>query len=421
MTDIILIIGLIVISALSAATEIAYTSVNTMRLEALAEDGKKFGARRAYGLKKKFSSALSTLLIGNNLVNIEISSLSTIIAIRLFGGSEGIGALVATFAATVIILIFGEITPKTIAKQHSLTVTRYASYPLTVLIILFKPITAPFMFIVNLISKIWVRNGDVEGKVTEDELESIIDTVEEEGVIDEDRSELLKSAFDFSDITVEEILTHRKKLTVVDISDSYEKNAEIILNSSYSRIPVYRDSIDEILGVINVKKFLKAYASGEMPAIEDCVSEPCYMHKTTKLPAALDDMKSEQIHIAIILDEYGGTMGIVTMEDILEEIVGDIWDEDEEIISEWQETADNTYDVAGDANINDFFDFIGFDDRNFESEYLTLGGWAVEMLEEDPHEGESFEYKNLYVIVTELEDNIVNRLSVVVKEAEETE
>ena len=413
------IVILIAFSAFFSSSEMAYTSVNALRLQNLAEDKKNRGARLACRIHENFSSALSSILIGNNLVNICASTAATLIAIDLFDGNQGEGVTVATVIITVVLIIFGEIIPKSIGKSKSLFITQIFSYPLYVIMLILKPLSFPFVAFVGLLGKVWNKHPELS--VTEDELESLIDTAEEEEVIDEDQGELLKSALDFSDITVEEILTHRVKITSIDIDDEYDFNTDKIVNSIYSRIPVYKDSMDHIIGILQVNHFLKELASGEKPEINDFLTEPCFMHKTTTLPVALDEMREEQIHIAVIIDEYGGTMGIITMEDILEEIVGDIWDENEEIEHDIVQISDNSYDVKGDVSITDLFEFIDFDDRDFDSEYTTVGGWAIEMLDEDPHEGDSFTYKNLYIIVTSMGENIINNLSVIVNHVDDKE
>ena len=278
------------------------------------------------------------------------------------------------------------------------------------------------MAFVRTVSRLW-KKADEEDKplVTEEELATIIETVEEEGVIDEDSGELLQSALEFSDITVEQILTPRVDVQGIDCEDAPEIILSEVMNARYSRFPYYKDSLDHIEGVFYIAPFLKAVAELGVANVNpaDYVRETCYVHKTTKLPDALEKMREMKVHMIVVLDEYGGTLGVVTMEDILEEIVGDIWDETDVIELEIEKTAENTYSVLGQTNIEEFFDEIDFKDREFDSEYTTMGGWAVEMLEEDVHEGDSFSYKSLYVIVTEMGENVVERLTVVVTPPEE--
>ncbi len=419
----IIIVVLLLMSAFFSGTEIAFTSVNKLRLEKLAEGGSP-SAMRAKKLSDNFIKVLGTILIGNNVVNIATSSISTMIAVDILGeGNEGMAATLVTAIVTVVILIFGEITPKMIGKRFSLAITQLISLPLRIITIILTPISVPVNGFVNAISRLFDKNGEEEQlpTVTEEELSSIIETVEEEGIIDEDKSDLLQSALDFSDISIGEILTPRIDMVAIDIDDDFDTIKEVLLNSRYSRLPIYEGSVDHIIGIVYVNRLLKRIANKEEIDIRSLMFEPSFFHKTMKLPTVLSEMRKQHIHMAIVLDEYGGTMGVVTMEDILEEIVGDIWDESDEIKTDFVKSGENSYDVLGAANVHDFFDFIDFDYRDFVSEYTTVGGWTVEMLESIPQEGDSFTYKNLYVIVTEITDKIVSRVSVIVtpEEAED--
>lgn len=405
---------LLLFSAFFSGTEIAYTSVNKLRLDSLAENGKK-SAFRAKKIIDDFSRALGTLLVGNNLVNITISTVSTMLVAQLLGDAAKAAAIV-TFAVTLIILIFGEILPKTLAKRFSLAFSCAVALPLRVIMIVLSPITAPFNAIARGALSHWESKEDKLPTVTEEELSGIIETVEEEGVIDEDKGDLLQSALEFSDISVGEILTPRIDMVAIDVDADLEDTIKVALNSPFSRLPVYEGDVDHIIGVLYVNRLLKRVAIGKEFNLRDILFEPCFFHKTMKLPVVLSEMRRLHIHIAVVIDEYGGTMGVVTMEDILEEIVGDIWDESDEIKVDFIEKSEGNYEVNGSANIYDFLEFIELDNRDFESEYTTVGGWIVEMLQANPAEGDSFEYKNIYVIVTEVKDNIVNKATVVVKQ-----
>ena len=413
---------LIVFSAFFSSVEIALTSLNRMRLQKLAEDGKK-SARVAEKIEQRYPEALTTILIGNNVVNIVLSSLSTIITLELLGKeNEALVGVVSTLVSTVVLLIFGEIIPKLLGKSLALPYACATSYALRALMVIFYPITALVMALVRTVSRLWKKPDEEEKPtVTEEELATIIETVEEEGVIDEDSGELLQSALEFSDITVEQILTPRVDVQGIDSEDTPEQMLSEIMEARYSRFPYYKDSLDHIEGVFYIAPFLKAVAEQGIGAVDpaDYVRETCYVHKTTKLPDAMEKMREQKVHMIVVLDEYGGTLGIVTMEDILEQIIGDIWDESDIIELAIEKTAENTYSVLGQTNIEEFFDEIGFKDREFDSEYTTMGGWAVEMLEEDVHEGDSFSYKSLYVIVSEMGENVVERLTVVVTPPEE--
>ena len=403
--------------AFFSATEIAFTSLNRIRLEKRAE--KRGTAKVALRVSDHFNVALSTILIGTNLVNIGLSSLATVICVNLLG--QGLGATVASAAVTLFVLVFGEIIPKTVSKRYALVSACRLSVPILVLMILFRPLTWIIVGLVDLLTAPLRKKK--KPSVTNEELATMIETAEEEGVIDEDKSELVQSALGFAETTVEDILIPRVKVDMLDIDDDYEENLKKILAFSHSRIPVYRDTVDHIIGILSVNHFYKKQTEAEGMRIQlsDLLLEPCFVHKTMRLPAALSEMQSRQTHLMIVLDEYGGTMGIVTMEDILEQIVGDIWDENDTITYEITKTGENTYDVDGLVSIDDFFDYIDMDRRDLESEYVTMGGWAIEMLESDPHEGDSFTYRNLCVIVTEIKDYRVSRLSVVVNPEDEDE
>ncbi len=416
----IIIIVMIVLSACFSGTEAAYNSVNSMHLRRESEDGKSSSAKLAYKICENFASTLCTILIGNNLVNIAASSCATAIFMQLFmniSGGNVLATVVSTVTLTIIVLIFGEIVPKILAKQNALLICKLSAWPMQVLTYILYPLVFIVMLLMNLLRKIWGTKNEEEPDVTEEELASIIDTVEKEGVIDEDQGDLLQSSLEFSDTTVEEIMTPRIDLLTIDLDDDYEDIAETINGSTYSRIPVYRDSIDDIIGILHLNLYYKEAVDGKPVDLESMLLDTCYMHKTLKLPAALNMLKEKQVHMAIVIDEFGGTLGVVTIEDILEEIVGDIWDESDEIVSEMTEKSANEYEILGEMSIGDLFYELDFDPKDFECEYSTVGGWAIESLNSEPHVGDSFTYEHLTITVTEMEDDIrVTKLLVVVGE-----
>ncbi|MBR6800618.1 MAG: HlyC/CorC family transporter [Eubacteriaceae bacterium] len=408
----------LICSAFFSGSEIAYTSVNKNRLRKQAEEGNKKAQIATY-IADNFDRALSTILIGNNLVNIASSSISTMIAISLIG--EELGTTVATVVMTILLLIFGEISPKIVAKEMNEKFSLGVARILRVLMVVFAPIVWVTVSIVNVISKIWTRNMPEESGMTEDELLTIIETVEDEGVIDENQSELLQSALEFSDIEVSEIIVPRVDMIAINIDAVSEDVMKILVDARFSRFPVYKKSIDNIIGVLPVNSLLKQLASGGEMNLEPLLVDVCFVHKSMKLPAVLDEFKRRKTHLAIVTDEYGGTMGLVTMEDVLEQLVGEIWDESDEIISEIISTGENTYEVSGDMNVYDFLDYIEVDDKDFESEYSSVGGWAIEMLGGIPAEGSSFSYENFEVTIKEMADMRVVKLDVVVTPVEEDE
>lgn len=422
---IIIIFIMIALSACFSGTEAAFNSVNNMRLRREAEEKGDSTAKLAYKISQNFSDALCTILIGNNLVNIAASSYATIIFIDLFvdvmkmekSAGEALASAASTAVLTIIVLIFGEIIPKILAKKRANGICKAVAWPLQILTYVLFPVVFIVMLLMNLLRKIWGKDSDDSPEFTEDELSSIIDTVEKEGVIDEDQSDLLQSSLEFSDTTVEEIMTPRRELVTIDLDDDIGYIKKIINRSNYSRIPVYRDSIDDILGILHLNIFYKEAVDSKEIDIESMLLETCYMHKTLKLPAALKMLRDKQIHMAIVIDEFGGTLGVVTIEDILEEIVGEIWDESDEIVSEMVEKAPNEYEILGEMSIGDLFYELDFHPKDFECEYSTVGGWAIQSLDAEPHVGDKFTYEHLEIEVTEMEDNIlVTKLKVTVGE-----
>ena len=414
---------MICLSAYFSASEIAFNSANKMRLRRAADEGSTT-AKVAHGIAENFTTSLSSILIGNNLANIAVSTCTTLIIMDLFPGHVGAASTIATIAVTIVILICGEIVPKNVAKQHADGVARVVAIPTRILTLLLSPIVALVMILLFILRKIWGKDF-VEGEptVSEEELSSIIETVEEEGVIDEEQSELLQSALEFDSITVEKIMTPRVNVTALDIdAEESELRALISDNTQFSRLPVYEESIDNIIGILSLTRYYKAGIDAENPDIRSLLLKPCKLHKTMKLPAALAKLREQKMHLAIVIDEFGGTLGVVTMEDILEELVGDIWDDTDVIVQKCVPTGENTYEVAGEMNIEDCFDEIEFDiPEDFSCEYTTMGGWAIEMLEADPHIGDSFRYENLFVIVAQMDEERVTKLTILVEQKQESE
>lgn len=437
-TNIIIIILMVALSACFSASEISFNSANKMRLKKASEDGRK-SATLAYNIINKFNTALSAILIGNNLANIAASTCATVIAMALIK-DDNVASLAATVVMTVIILIFGEIVPKIVAKNNADVMVHWFAYIITVVKWLLYPLVWLVMAFINLLSKIWGKDDEDAPTVTEEELSSIIETVEEEGVIDEEQSELLQSAITFPDTTVEEIMTPRIDMLSYDITRSLESLHEIAEKSRYSRIPVFEESIDEIIGVLYLNRYYRKVTGSGVNTKGDLrklLMEPCFIHKTMRLDRALNMLRDRKTHLAIVVDEYGGTMGVVTIEDILEELVGEIWDESDEIVNDCIKTGNNTYEVSGDMNIEDFFEEIEFEPKDFECEYSTMGGWAIEMLNAEPHLGDNFRYSDydedevddddyeghteLYVIVSGMDDMRITKLTVLVRNVEPEE
>lgn len=414
---------MICFSAYFSASEIAFNTANKMRLRRAADEG-SLTAKTAYRITENFTTSLSAILIGNNLANIAVSTCTTLIVMNLFRDNVALASTVATVLVTVVILIFGEILPKIMSKQYANSVVRFVAIPTRVLTVILSPIVFVVMALLFVLRKIWGSDRkDDEPTVTEDELVSIIDTVEEEGVIDEEQGDLLQSMLDFHDTTVEKVMTPRIDMTALDIDeDSETVKAMLSDTTQFSRLPVYEDSIDNIIGILSLTRYLKATMEDGEVDIRSLLLKPCKLHKTMKLPAALAKLREAKVHLAIVIDEFGGTLGVISMEDILEELVGDIWDDTDIIVTECVSTGENTYDVKGDMNIDDFFEEVDLEKpADFTCEYSTMGGWAIEMLEADPHVGDSFRADNLFVIVSQMDEERVTKLTVLIEPKTEEE
>ncbi len=403
----ILMIVFIAFSAFFSSSEIAFASANKLRIKNAASNG-DVRAKVAEYIDDRFPRFLATILIGNTLVNIAFSSAATVVAEELFPNYAG---LFAGVGATVLILIFGEIIPKIIGVNSANDIVYRASRPIRVLMAVFLPVTEAVNAFVKVLAPLWTPK-ETEPSVTDDELVDILDTIEDEGVFTEREGELIRSAIEFSDVTAREILIPRVDVAGFDINDSISELLKDTDLLSYSRLPVYDDSIDNIIGILSTKKLIKAAIAGEAINIHDMLSPALFVHKTRNISSILKELRHKHLHMAVVVDEFGGTMGILTIEDIMEEIVGEIYDESDDIEQEIISTSEDSYEVDGSLNIYDMFDMINFRPRNFDSEYTTVGGWAAEMLDRIPAPGDSFNYENLTVTVLEAEANRVERLRV---------
>ncbi len=418
--DIILFLICLVLSAFFSSSEIAYNMASESRLEKKAEEDGRLFYRLAYKIKSNYNFTITSILIGNNIVNNVLTVIATSMVIKLFAGlSDNLAATVSTVVVTVILLIFGELGPKSIASSRGEGIAYYFSIPLFIIMILLSPLAFVLNKIISLISLLF-KDAETPA-VTTDELASIIETSEEEGGMDEERSELLQSAIDFNETIVKEIMIPRVDMVAIDIDDGIDAALETAYEHGFSRIPVYENSIDNIIGILVVQKLYKKLIDLDKKDIDlrSMLVEPYFIHMTVKLPDALDILREERTHIMVVLDEFGGTAGIVSMEDILEELVGDMWDEDEEAEHEILEIAEDLYKVEGDMNVFDFFDALDIDTTDFESEYTTVGGWAIEMLDGFPEEKASFDYKNITVTIESIEDHRITKLSAAVRENED--
>ena len=406
------IVGIVLCVALSgffSASEMAYSSCNTVRLEHMREDGSQRAAL-AVQITERFDDALSAILIGNNLVNIAASSLCSVLVILLTGSDEK--AWLATVIITVLIILFGETIPKISAKKSPNRLAVRNAYPVRILMIVLKPL---IWLIVKLIELLTHRMKDDSGDDQEEaveELQSIIETAEDEEVLDEDQSELLQAAIDFSQIAASEVMTARVDVQAIDIDDDWSEILAIIEQAPYSRLPVYEDSIDNIIGVLYLNHFLKALTDDGHADIRSLLMPPCYVYKTMKLPAVLNTLKRAKQHLAIVSDEYGGTLGVLSMEDVLEQIVGEIWDETDTVEQEVVRHSEDEYELDGDMVITDFLELLGLDEDSFEAESDTVGGWTVERFGDFPEPGDSFRYEDLELTVLAMDGRRVERVLV---------
>ena len=366
---------------------------------------------------KNFSSVLYTVLIGNNLVNIAFSSLTTLIAMRIIEKtSSNIPIHAITVAiTTVIILVFGEITPKLVANDNPNKFAVSVTWLVKVFIFIFKPIVFIVTKMTEKLSRIWKPKKE-EPSVTEEELLSIIETIEEEGGFTEKESDLIKSAIEFSDDLAFEILTPRVDVFAINIDDDPKDIIQSVLEEEYSRVPVYKGTIDNIVGILSTKKLLKAAVKkGAQIDIRTMMREPLYIYKAMSISAVMEEFKSKRAHMAIVLDEFGGTMGIITLEDVLEQLVGDIWDETDDLDEGTIETSTGIYEVVGDMFLDDFFDIIEYEEDEYESEYTTVGGFVTEMLGHIPNINDNFEFGGYLITVIEVNNMRVEKVRVEVK------
>lgn len=415
------IVLLILLSAFFSATEIAFASVNSARLKAMRQKKDTLALSLAAKIVDDYENMLGAVLIGNNLVNIAASSIATLIVMDYLGAGY---AWVATLVMTLLVLTFGEIIPKVLAKQFAESFSVAVAIPIYVLSVILRPITFIMMAFINLVSKLWQSSVADPDAVSEDDFENIIDIVEDEGVLDEEQCDLLQNALDFDTVLAYEVVTPRVDMEAIDIHDPYEKNVKKILDSTYSRLPVFEDTPDNIIGILHLNHFYKEYVSNERVNIRSLLLPVTYVHKTMPLPDVLEKMKDSKSHMVVVLDEYGGTMGILTMEDVLEQLVGEIWDETDEIEREFVCIDDTHFEADGDMRIYDFFDEFDIDideDENFEYDDSTVGGWTMTMLDGEASKGDSFTYKNLKITVIKAEEHRVWRVAVEKLPEEENE
>jgi putative hemolysin len=399
--------GLIVLSAFFSSAETAFSSVNKIRLRNYASENRS-GSKKALYISENFDNALSTILVGNNIVNIAAASISAKVATDLFGPSTGL--IISTFVMTLLILIFGEILPKSIAKENAETYTLKISGILFFLIKVLTPVNFLFGQLKSLVSKTYSQNNENMPSVTEEEIKVMVDISEEEGTINKDERELVHRSLDFNEILVGEIITPRTDMIALEVNQPIQEIKEVFLEERYSRIPVYEEHIDNVIGILSEREFLAELLQYQDVNVRKLLRKPMFVVKSTKIATLLPELQKSKVHMSIVIDEYGGTAGLITLEDILEELVGEIWDEHDEKINIMTKVNENTFEFDAQFQLDDFSKLLKLPD--LDSSYHTLGGWIVEKYERIPDQGESFEFENLKITIDDVKKHRVKKVKV---------
>ena len=407
-------IGIIVCvmcSAFFSASEMSFSACNKVRLEHESDNGNK-KATAAFKIANKFDDAISAILVGNNLVNIAASSMGSIAVMMILSEQY---AWVSTAVITIMVVIFGETIPKISSKKNATNFAMKFAYPVRTLMIILKPVTFIVVSLVNLITNML---PDVEEEDTDaalEELHTMIDIAEDEDVLDEDASELVSAAIDFADIAASEVMTARVDIIAIDIDDPWEEILRTIDASPYSRIPVYEGSVDHVIGILSLNRFLKAMIDQDKVEIRSLLLPTCYVYKTMRLPAVLSSLRNAQQHIAVVTDEYGGTLGVVSMEDVLEQLVGDLWDETDTVEKDIEKKGDGRYELDGDTPIYEFIELMRWKEDDFDYDSETVGGWCIEYNNGFPNVNSKFMFRDIEVTILEVSKRRVRRIQVQVK------
>ena len=401
-TCLIIMAACLILSAYFSATETAFSSANSTRLKTLAEKGSK-KAKLACELLEHYDKLLSTILIGNNIVNILMASIGTVLFVRHYGDA---GATISTIVVTVVVLVFGEISPKSVAKDCAERFAMFSAPILQVFLFVLTPLNFLFSLWKKLLAKVFRLNG--ESKMSQEELLMLVDEVQQDGSIDKNEGELLKNAIDFSEQQAQDILIHRVDLAALPITASKEEVAALFTETKYSRLLIYQDSIDHILGTVHQKDFYVGCGITEKP-LEEIIVPPLFVLENEPISRLLKTLQKAKTHVAVVVDEYGGTCGIVTMEDILEELVGEIWDEHDEIEVFIRKTGANTFLV--DAGM-DFDEFAAYFQLKTDSEMTSVSGWVMEQFGRVPESGERITAGPLDVLVTKVDNHRIEEIQI---------
>ena len=406
-SSILILVLLITMSAYFSATETAYSSLNKIKLKSIANKGNK-KAKLALELSEKYDSVISTILIGNNIVNIATASLATVLFTKLLGSS---GVTVSTIVMTILILIFGEISPKSIAKDIPESFAIVSAPLLNAFCIILKPVNNLFCLWKKVISKVFKIQK--HSGITEDEILTIAEEAENEGGINPQQLEIIKSAIELNDQEVIEAFTPRVDMVAIKDSCSKEELLNLFIESGFSRIPVYHDNIDNVIGIINEKDLINIVVNNKNEEISSIIKPLNVIQPHMKLSQLLKVLQNNKSHMALIADEYGGTMGIITLEDILEELVGEIWDEHDKVVNDIEKIAEDEYIVRGNANIEKVLEEFDLEE---EFEVNSVNGWVMQQFGKIPKVGESFEYKNLKIVVQKATKRCVLEIRITVDE-----
>ncbi len=401
-------IVLVLLSAFFSGTETAFTSFNKTRMKTLAQDGNK-KAKSVMWVEDNYEKFLSTILVGNNIVNITASTISTLLFTSFIKGNASLAATLSTAVMTVIILMFGEISPKFLGKDFADSYTMKVVGVIRFLMVVFTPLTAFFSLWKKIISKLFKRKDD-SMSVIEDEIITMVEEAQNEGDMDEHEGNLIKNAIEFTDLEVSSVLTPRIDIVAVSDDMPISEISELFRTSGFSRLPVYNETIDNIIGVIHEKDFYRLISDGERD-FRPVINKVMFITESMKISKLLRKFQEEKSHMAIVVDEYGGTAGIVTMEDVLEGLVGEIWDEHDEIIENIKTISDDTYLVNGGAPMNDLSDIHDFSDEVLE-ENATVNGWVLDNLGKIPEVGDKFEYENLSVEIIETDGKRASEIKI---------
>ena len=406
--SVLIILALLLFADYFAVCETSFAAVSRIRLKTAMERGDR-RANKAMYVCEHFDKAITTILIGTNIVHLSCASYVTVLVTRRWGLSA---VTLSTFVTTIVVFFVGEMLPKSIAKKYSLRLALGTASSL----VFFMHLLTPISFVLTKIGEFASRltKGDSEVSVTEDELYDIIENMTDEGDLDSEQGDLVHSALAFGDLTVESILTARVDMETIDVDDPLEEILSQVKASRHSRIPVYQDSVDNIIGVLQIRRFMREYLQKrEKTDLRSLLDEPYFVHQSAKIDELLSVMSSKKINMTIVTDSYGGTVGIVTVEDILEELVGEIWDEDDEVVEPCVDHGDGSYSFDAGVDIEDAFEFMDYEDPDeTDFDHKLLGEWAYEQFDAIPQEGDSFTYNGLRITVEKVQQRRIMKLRI---------